>query len=571
MVMTSSLVVGKLYLAAFTPCFGRGLEDRLADKRKWQDDCEQCARITLEMMNGGELVDGQLVDGVSISGKSASSARTISAGSGGNGGGGVNRWVNITNNANMFRGSVPPRWVHEWLIQEKDELAAIADTMLAENSKRPPRKLGRRRVKTYRHPLDLLLTDGRWRGMLPDNARMQDARICNFIFAPRSKSLLTNKSKLAQLLSSQTFLPITHVVHTGEQFEKEARWVFIDDRARQQDHQQQQQQQRHRLWIVKPARGYGGKGLKLVRSLHDAHQVLNREHRRLLNDDTPQRMQWIVQEYIERPLLYRGFKFHFRLLVIVSIVFGEMSCFVLNRARLYRCSKKYIKASSSTRGLRSARILDLDKNDQHSQQRQEQQEQQQLHLQQQDQSQQGRLEQEVHSLKASQVTNIAAGGTSLWFPSQQTLRVWTRQQHQHMQSQMHDIVRTTFGSVRQQMEDEWEHQRQSSRRCCEFEFFGVDMLANDDFQLQLLEVNSGPGYPEDIEWRKDVSKMLSRCFIAPFCIDGQPASRNKPSADDHSSSSYDDEEFKQYSRFKFMCKHISTNSAWKDRIMTILF
>jgi hypothetical protein len=80
------------------------------------------------------------------------------------------------------------------------------------------------------------------------------------------------------------------------------------------------------MWLVKPANLNQGRGIEIFRSLKQILSFLGSK---------PLNSLWVVQKYIEKPLLYYGRKFDIRVWVIVT---GG------NEIYFYR--KGYIRTSS---------------------------------------------------------------------------------------------------------------------------------------------------------------------------------------------------------------------------------
>lgn len=66
---------------------------------------------------------------------------------------------------------------------------------------------------------------------------------------------------------------------------------------------------KHNMWILKPANMNQGQGIHIVTNLKELKAAINGKQGN---------SSWIVQKYIERPLLYRGRKFDIRVWVLVT-------------------------------------------------------------------------------------------------------------------------------------------------------------------------------------------------------------------------------------------------------------
>ena len=65
------------------------------------------------------------------------------------------------------------------------------------------------------------------------------------------------------------------------------------------------------MWIYKPKNDYGGSGCHVYNiSMPQFHEVLKR--------DTQKRRNFVLQRYIENPLLVGGYKFHMRIFLLLT-------------------------------------------------------------------------------------------------------------------------------------------------------------------------------------------------------------------------------------------------------------
>ena len=63
------------------------------------------------------------------------------------------------------------------------------------------------------------------------------------------------------------------------------------------------------IWLLKPSNMNQGRGIELFRNIREAKQILSKK--------TPH-THWVIQKYIERPLLYQDRKFDIRVWVLVT-------------------------------------------------------------------------------------------------------------------------------------------------------------------------------------------------------------------------------------------------------------
>lgn len=75
------------------------------------------------------------------------------------------------------------------------------------------------------------------------------------------------------------------------------------------------------LWILKPSRGLGGKGIEIVKGVEELRQKLFPPPRDLAEDAPkapPPVEGWVVQKYIQNPLLLQGRKFDMRMYCLIA-------------------------------------------------------------------------------------------------------------------------------------------------------------------------------------------------------------------------------------------------------------
>jgi hypothetical protein len=85
------------------------------------------------------------------------------------------------------------------------------------------------------------------------------------------------------------------------------------------------------IWILKPAASNQGKGIQIFNKIRDIVSFIN---------DQVSDSQWVVQKYIEKPLLYKGRKFDIRMWAFVH--FEEDP----EKLNLYFFDEGYLRTSS---------------------------------------------------------------------------------------------------------------------------------------------------------------------------------------------------------------------------------
>ena len=93
---------------------------------------------------------------------------------------------------------------------------------------------------------------------------------------------------------------------------------------------------KYSIWIIKPRNDYGRKGVNIVRNYNDIYNWIKKE----------KSQQWILQKYIDNPLLLDKKKFHIRIYVIINKKNNQLQFFVYKKGFIYTSGNKYDKYSN---------------------------------------------------------------------------------------------------------------------------------------------------------------------------------------------------------------------------------
>ena len=88
---------------------------------------------------------------------------------------------------------------------------------------------------------------------------------------------------------------------------------------------------RYKLWIVKPENGTFRRGVFIINNYQDLVTNLNKYKWN----------NWIIQQYIDKPLLYNGFKFHIRSYILVIIDKTNINSYIYVNGFIYLSKKRY--------------------------------------------------------------------------------------------------------------------------------------------------------------------------------------------------------------------------------------
>ena len=191
------------------------------------------------------------------------------------------------------------------------------------------------------------------------------------------------------------------------------------------------------IWLVKPAAANQGRGIEIFNEMGEIIRFITSRHRG---------SHWLVQKYIERPLLYRGRKFDIRVWALVTHKFD-----------MYIYKNGYIRTSSD----------EYDLNNENNY----------IHL------TNNCLQQHGENYGKFEDGNTVSYEALQKYLDEQFPELQLNVQ-EHFVPRMKDLIIDTILSVKTQLNP--------NKRKNIFELFGYDFLIDEDFRLWLIEVNTNP-------------------------------------------------------------------------------
>lgn len=88
---------------------------------------------------------------------------------------------------------------------------------------------------------------------------------------------------------------------------------------------------KNQLWIIKPENGTFRRGITVIQNIQQLQSHINQFNYQ----------HWIMQKYIDRPLLYNQYKFHFRNYIIVFINKNTIKTYLYYYGFMYLSKSKY--------------------------------------------------------------------------------------------------------------------------------------------------------------------------------------------------------------------------------------
>ena len=201
------------------------------------------------------------------------------------------------------------------------------------------------------------------------------------------------------------------------------------------------------LWIVKSAHGKGGEGHRIVRSVKDALRYV---------DGQRQKTPWIVQRYIDAPMLIHGRKFDIRVWVLVTSDF----CIYLHRKGVMRTSSEPFSLANIGDDL--------------------------VHL--------------TNHCVQTQGPNYSTHekGNEMFYGAFQAYLDTLPGPRRSFQDHVVPVMRTMVADTLLAIQKTFEAQANAQGPLRSFQFFGFDFMLDETFQLWLLEVNGAPGITADL-------------------------------------------------------------------------
>jgi hypothetical protein len=86
------------------------------------------------------------------------------------------------------------------------------------------------------------------------------------------------------------------------------------------------------IWIIKPRNNYGRKGVTIIRNYNDIYNWIKQDSNN---------KEWILQKYVDNPILINKKKVHLRIYVILKKNKNKFNVYVYNKGFIYSSEKNY--------------------------------------------------------------------------------------------------------------------------------------------------------------------------------------------------------------------------------------
>jgi hypothetical protein len=94
--------------------------------------------------------------------------------------------------------------------------------------------------------------------------------------------------------------------------------------------------------ILKPLGGFAGSGIKIVQSNDEISDWIKAN---------PKYIDWIIEDYITEPDLIDGYKFHFRVIILVKVVNQNIEVYISNKKYYVKALEKYINGNYENKNI----------------------------------------------------------------------------------------------------------------------------------------------------------------------------------------------------------------------------
>ena len=228
------------------------------------------------------------------------------------------------------------------------------------------------------------------------------------------------------------------------------------------------------LWLLKPTHLNRGRGIHVFKDLDTLKQLIVKYCRKNVIGDTEEidlANTFIIQKYIERPLLIAGRKFDIRIWVLLT---HEFDCYFFKEGYLRTASTEY--------------TIDLDNIDNKF-----------VHL-----------TNNAVQMNAKNYGSFEDGNQMSFKEFQDYLDTYYPHNEiyvkTHLVSAMQKIVKKTILATRKKLDN-------TAIRKYSFEIFGYDFILDEDFNVWLIEVNTNPCLEESSALLKSlIPRMLNDAF-----------------------------------------------------------
>jgi len=150
-----------------------------------------------------------------------------------------------------------------------------------------------------------------------------------------SKELLTNKVELHKMFNDSDFMKKALFINTQDLGKVKNQLKDLDEK----------------MMILKPLKGYKGKGIKIV---YDKDQAL------IWFKENNEYVDWILEDYIQKPDLIDGYKFHLRTyIVVIARKKKDVQVYVSFKKFYVRAVEKYIEGDWDNKNIHDTHFKDF--------------------------------------------------------------------------------------------------------------------------------------------------------------------------------------------------------------------